>query len=621
MPDFEQGLLKLKTVDSAESIQDRGGAESDCKAHQDNTKEKLKEGSWYSRFKWKVSDDHSPREIYNWTLYLSVLVFGVLGSARGYDEGNISGSIAQVAFQKIFGLSDPNKSEDEIANVKSNITAMVQLGSIGGCLIAMYTVDKFGRVRTLQGVSILWIVAGIIQITSKNVGQLYAGRLIEGLAIGQTTTIGPTYMSEVAPKAIRGLCNCIFAGAVYFGIMLGYFANYGTALHISDELNKQWIIPTSVKIPLAGLILIGSTLFCVESPRWLIKKGNAAQAAKNLSKLRRLPAEHPYILGEISDINEQLLMEDEATSKTKFLDMFKSVFLVKSVRYRFFAIAAAAQVIGQWSGANAVTIYATELFALSGITGTDKLKMTAVLGVVKFVGAYFAAFFMIDFLGRRKALYIGVTIQMLSLLYFAIFLTIVPLASEDGVVLSASQLRASKGALAAIYISGVGWVMGFNSIQYLLGSEIFPLNIRSFAQSAIMVLHFANQYGNSKALPKMMISMHPYGAFYFFSAVLACALFWTWFFVPEVSGRSLESMEDVFNLPWYLIGRKGPDLCPDYSEISKITVNTEHNGNAYNGELNYQLDNAKVSTEMVEKIDNDEKVMEDKDRNDLNEKC
>ncbi|CUM46023.1 unnamed protein product [Debaryomyces fabryi] len=571
--------------------------------------------SWTSKFRWKIKDDHAPPEIYNWTLFLSVFVFGVLGSARGYDEGNISGSIAQVSFKNFFGFNDPNKSEDEIANLKSNITAMVQLGSIGGCIIAMFVVDRFGRIRSLQAACVLWITAAIIQVTSKNVGQLYAGRLLEGLAIGQTTTIGPTYMSEVAPKAIRGLCGCVFAGAVYFGIMMAYFANYGTALHISGSTNKQWIIPTSIKIVLASLIFIGSFIFCVESPRWLLKVNKPEKAAENLSKLRNLPTDHPYLLGEISDINEQIHAENEATQGNTIFGMIKEIFCVKSIRYRFFAVAALTQILGQWSGANAITIYANELFALSGIEGVETLKMTAILGVVKFVSAYLSAFFIIDFLGRRKALYIGIIIQMLSILYFAIFLTIVPQAGNEGVELSASSERASKGAMAALFLSGAGWTMGFNSIQYLLGSEIFPLNIRSFAQSAIMALHFANQYGNSKALPKMLLAMDNYGAFYFFVVVMLISLVWAWFFIPEVAGRSLESMEEIFNLPWYLIGRKGAQLCPDYSEINKITYSDDGHGNAYDGEINYDLEKSKPSQEYVE----DNRLMK-KDSNEEDDK-
>ncbi|CAK7895519.1 high-affinity hexose transporter Hxt7p [[Candida] anglica] len=551
-------------------------------------------------FRWRVVDNESPPEIYNKTLYLSVFVFGVLGSARGFDEGCISGTVAQKSFIEEFGLKSKLLTLSEQANLKSNITSMVQLGSIGGSALAMWTVDRFGRIRTLQGVCVLWIAAAIIQATSHSVGQLYAGRLIEGFAIGQTTTIGPTYMSEVAPKAIRGLCGCIFAGAVYFGIMTAYFANYGTALHVVGR--NQWVIPTSMKCVLAFLILVGSTFLCVESPRWLMKIGNDDKAAKNLSRLRGLPVDHPYILSEIADINEHVLREKEQTSGNTILGNFREIIMTKSIRYPFFAVCCMSQLLGQWSGANAITIYSPELMALAGAAGTEKLKMTAVLGVVKFISAYLSAFFIIDFLGRRRALYIGITVQLISILYFAIFLTIVPEAEEDHPNLSNSQFHAAQAALAALFLSGTGWTMGFNSIQYLIGSEMFPLRIRSFAQSLVMVLHFANQYGNSKALPKMLLAMDNYGAFYFFVAVLACSLFWAYFFIPEVSGRSLESIEEIFSLPWYLVGRRGAELCPDHSEINRVTHNEEGNGNAHGGHIDYET---KPSEEFLEDVEDE----------------
>ncbi len=108
----------------------------------------------------------APKEIFNRTLYLSILVFGVLGSARGYDGGNISGTLAQVSFKENFDAHSPHKSKDEVANLKSNIAA----GAIGidwWFFITMYTVDRLGRIRALQQVCIIWIIAAVIQITSK----------------------------------------------------------------------------------------------------------------------------------------------------------------------------------------------------------------------------------------------------------------------------------------------------------------------------------------------------------------------------------------------------------------------------------------------------------------------
>ncbi|EGW33541.1 uncharacterized protein SPAPADRAFT_151807 [Spathaspora passalidarum NRRL Y-27907] len=526
------------------------------------------------KFRWSIDKRDHPKQVFNSTLYLSIFVFGILGAARGYDEGNISGNITLPAFIARFGINDPTKSADYLANLTSNITSMVQLGSIGGAFIAMKTVDFFGRVRSLQIICLLWIVGSIIQITSSNLGQLYAGRIIEGIAIGHTTSIGPVYLAEVSPSPIRGLASCIFAGAVYIGVLIGYLANLGCVLNVADTVNghindNQWRYTLIPKILLASLIFIMSTILCVESPRWLLKVNKVDQAVKNLSKLRHMPEDHAYIVAEISDINEQVLAEKDAIANSSILGNLRDLVTNKSIAYRFFCIAGAAQVLGQWSGANAVTIYASELFSLAGIKGpVGKLKMSAILGVVKVISAYLGAFFIIDVFGRKRALYSGISLQMVSILYYAIFLTIVPQASQNGTVLTPSQTRASKGALAAIFLSGTGWTIGFNSVQYLLGSEIFPLHIRSFAQSLVMVLHFANQYGNSKALPKLMLALQPYGAFYFFVGVMVLGLVFA-FLLPELQGRSLESVEEVFTLPWYKL-RNCDKLVPDHSNVHEI---------------------------------------------------
>lgn len=69
------------------------------------------------------------------------------------------------------------------------------------------------------------------------------------------------------------------------------------------------------------------------------------------------------------------------------------------------------QLLGHWSGANNITIYAPEYFALLGITGqNEKLFATAIFGVVKFASAIICALFLVDFLGRKRPLATGIII-------------------------------------------------------------------------------------------------------------------------------------------------------------------------------------------------------------------
>lgn len=86
-------------------------------------------------------------------------------------------------------------------------------------------------------------------------------------------------------------------------------------------------------IVFAGIILIMS-IFALESPRWLAKVGRKEQAAINMSKLRQLPADHPYVRAELIDIDDQLEREREATLGSGLLGPLKELFLIPSNRYR-----------------------------------------------------------------------------------------------------------------------------------------------------------------------------------------------------------------------------------------------------------------------------------------------
>ncbi|EPE03061.1 mfs quinate transporter [Ophiostoma piceae UAMH 11346] len=502
-----------------------------------------------------------PEGVFNWRLWFAVLSFGLLGAARGVDEGLISGAFNSKDFQKTIHYD--TYTTVERANIKANVSSMVQIGSVGGALFAFILCDRIGRIWATRQLCVLWIIGISIFLGSNgNLGAIYAGRFIAGLGIGQTPVVGPIYIAEIAPASVRGLCTCIFTGFVYLGIVLAYFANYGCQLHLGDTSHSRWQVPTSLHIMFAGLIF-GLMFLQYESPRFLVKQGRTAQAVEVMSRLRNLPPDHPYVTTEINTIHIQHQEECEATLGAGWLGIVKEMFLDTRNRYRLY-LACGAQVMSQWSGAGSITIYAPDLFRLLGVTGTNEgLLVTAVFGIVKLVAALACALFLVDVIGRKRALLTGITLQAIAMIYIAGFLTGVPeMGMEEGYNLDKKELGPSRGAIFMIYLSGFGWALGWNSMQYLLTAELFPLRIRAASTSLAMVLHFANQYGNARAVPNMLLPTNhggitPKGTFWCFAAVTLLGGFWVWISVPETAGRSLESMDRLFDLPWYRIGRYG----------------------------------------------------------------
>ncbi|KAJ5486799.1 hypothetical protein N7530_001099 [Penicillium desertorum] len=510
---------------------------------------------------FRLKDLGEPKEVFNWRLWFAVVSFGLMGAARGVDEGLISGAFNSKDFQHYINYD--SYSEVEQTNIKGNVTAMVQIGSVGGALFAFLVCDRIGRIWATRQLCILWILGiAIFMGNSGSLGAVYAGRFIAGLGVGQTVVVGPVYLAEIAPASIRGLCTCVFTGFVYLGIVLAYFANYGCELNLGDKTHNRWLVPTSLHIIFAGLIFVLSFLQH-ESPRYLVKRGQLEKAISTLSKIRGLPTDDEYVVREISTIQTTHAAEMEATMGSGPMGVIKETFLVPSNLYRVY-LTFMAQILSQWSGAGSITVYAPDLFKLLGVTGkNESLLVTAVFGIVKLIAAILCALFLVDVIGRKRALLIGITLQAISMVYIAGFLTSVPaMGVDENYTLPADKKGASEGAIAMIYLSGFGWALGWNSMQYLLTAELFPLRIRALCTSMAMTLHFANQYGNARAVPNMLLpvatgGIDPKGTFWCFAAITIIGGVWVWFSIPETAGRSLESMDRLFALPWYKVGLYG----------------------------------------------------------------
>ncbi|KAI9162675.1 quinate permease [Paramyrothecium foliicola] len=509
---------------------------------------------------FRLGDLGEPKGAFNWRLWFAVVSFGLLGAARGVDEGLITGAFSSKDFQRYIHFD--KYSTVEKTNIKANVSAMVQIGCVGGALIAFAICDRIGRLWATRQLCLVWILGiAIFMGNNGSLGAVYAGRFIAGLGIGQTAVVGPVYLAEISPASVRGLCTCSFSGSVYLGIVLAYFSNYGAQIHMGDNTHARWLVPTSLHITFAGLVFVLS-FFQYESPRFLIEKGQIEKATGVMAKLRSQPEDSPYIIREIANIQNAYEQELEATKGVSWLGKVKEHFTIPSNLYCLY-LASTVQVLAQFSGAGSITLYAPDLFSLLGISGeNESLLVTALFGIIKLVAAVVAALFLVEVIGRKRALMLGISLQTITMVYVAGFLTALPQLGTHDAALPTSAKGASRGAIAMIYLSGFGWVLGWNTMQYVLTAELFPLRVRALATSWAMTVHFAAQYGNSRAGPNMLLPVSkggitPQGTFWCFSAVLVTSVAWVWFSIPETAGRSLEDMARLFELPWYKIGLSG----------------------------------------------------------------
>jgi MFS family permease len=197
-------------------------------------------------------------------------------------------------------------------------------------------------------------IAGVFGQTFSNgsLTALYISRVIAGFGIGGTTVVPSIYLSEIAPKPIRGLITVQYAACQQLGVVFGFFFNYGvTKYHANTEL--QWQLPTALQILPAVIWGVG-TLFVAESPRWLLSVNRQSEGIANLTRLRGLPADSPYILSELSAIELQLQHEADVVADATQRALVKETFGIVENRRRFFLLFFM-HLFSQWSGANAIT--------------------------------------------------------------------------------------------------------------------------------------------------------------------------------------------------------------------------------------------------------------------------
>ncbi|KAJ5711361.1 hypothetical protein N7488_005517, partial [Penicillium malachiteum] len=411
-------------------------------------------------------------------------------SQKDLDEGLIASTVSEDSFIRQFHLDAASLSATEKANRLSNVTSMVHMGSLPGAILCFLLCEWIGILWTMRELCVLWIVGLIVFLTSHNLGDVYVGRFFMGMGIGQAGVIAPVYLAEISPPRIRGMMVCMYGISEYLGIFIGYFAIWGASLHISNSSSSQWIVPKSVQAMWAVLLFILS-LFCEESPRFLCKKDSREKASEIFARLWGLHPMGPAIQTEMRNIRKQL-QEEEETSGWYLIASLKELFTQK-----------------------ANLPYAPELFGLFGISGQDeKLFATAIFGLVKLISALICAVLLIDRLGRKKTLFIGITLQIVSLFYDSIFLTVYSNMSTSNKHAS-STIYAAIGSIVFMYFIGVGWAMGWNSIQYLVTAETFPLRVRLCGASLATCIHFGNRIGTSKATPYLLLSsgLTPAGTF------------------------------------------------------------------------------------------------------------
>ncbi|KAF9457605.1 general substrate transporter [Collybia nuda] len=470
-------------------------------------------------------------------VYWGIVVFG-------YDTGIGGGVVSAHYFQEHFGLlnDDGSKNTKRSNEVSSNVVSVLQAGAFFGALGSAPISAKIGRIYTLAAFSVMFLVGAILTTVAEGengLALIYAGRVISGVGIGAISAVAPAYVSECAPKDVRGRITGCFQIMVAIGVMISYFINYGVGIHIKSGVNV-WRIPFGFQLVPAGIMAFG--LFTVkESPRWLASVGRRKQALANLAYLRRETIDSEAVIHEMSEIEAAIEEEREARAGLGV----KEAFLGKGNLIRF-VIAFTIFLLQQWAGQNSVGYYAPQIFASIGYTGAkNSLLASGIYGVVKVVATAIFIFFGVETLGRKFSLFVS-AMGMGSLFFIigAILKTHPPPVLLPDAI-PPPPPPASRAMAGMLYIYVCFYSMGWGPLPWVYVSDIFPTRTRHYGLALASATQWLFNFVVSKVTPDM-ISDLGYKIFLMFATVNIGAMGVFSLVIPETKGRSLEEMDIIF---------------------------------------------------------------------------
>jgi MFS family permease len=182
-----------------------------------------------------VEDRPTPKEVYNWKIYLLAAVASFTSCMIGYDSAFIGTTLALSSFREEFGFSTMSKTAVNL--VSANIVSCYQAGAFFGAFFA-YPIGHFwGRKWGLLFASTIFTLGAGLMLGAngdRGLGLLYGGRVLAGLGVGAGSNITPIYISEMAPPSIRGRLVGVYELGWQIGGLVGFWINVRSSSFMSS---------------------------------------------------------------------------------------------------------------------------------------------------------------------------------------------------------------------------------------------------------------------------------------------------------------------------------------------------------------------------------------------------
>jgi SP family general alpha glucoside:H+ symporter-like MFS transporter len=467
-----------------------------------------------------------------WLLAMStVILYG------GYDSAVLGGLTSVPSYQRDFGEWMPDATEED-PNHWDNVIPVFwvsvwesasPLGGIAGAALGGWFLDRWGRRFCLLMGSILGSGAILILFLANTPEKkdakrimILVGKLVQGFALGIIKIETFTYLSEIVPVSLKGSVMSLVPIMTLLGQLIGSIVIKVIAL--SDKnwvfliaMGSQWLLA------LPPLIL---AIFLPESPAFLLKVKTDRDGA--LKSYARLLGPKHNARAAMTQLQQTLDEEAKTSAGLSYLDCFKA-----GDRRRTFIVMIAGS-MEFWFG---LTLLSSVSYFLQQV-GMDSSKSLffTIAGVIVGLIANLGSTWTVTHFGRRRLTIttLLITTGLWSLMGFA------GIKQFDFTPWLAGGI-----CVCVVVVCGVGcW-----PASYAIMGETSSLRLRSRSQALASLTSSILGIVANSVLPLFYNpdALNWKAKTGFVAAVLAgIGALLTYFFVPELSGRSALEIDHLF---------------------------------------------------------------------------
>ena len=392
----------------------------------------------------------------------------------------------------------------------------------------------------------LWWLAGTaVQVSTRGRGQLIAGRMLNGVCVGITSSQVPVYLAEIAKHNVRGSILVIQQLAIEVGILLMFFIGYGCSfIPGSGSFRTAW----GIQFVPCVVLMIGLP-FLPRSPRWLAKVGRVDEAFEVLAKIQAHgDKSDPLVMAEWEEITTVLQAEREAPAGWRR-------FVLNGMWRRTLA-GFSVQAFQQLSGANVMTYYIVYVFEMAGLTGNANLTSGGIQYAL-FIIFTLITYLFIDKTGRRPLLIYGAL--GMAICHFVIGGMLdsygKPVPDVDGNGNVRVQVSGSPAytVIAFSYLLIIVYALTLAPIAWVYAAEVWSLETRASGMAIAAFGNWIFNFALGMFIPPAFKNIAG-NSFVVFGCLCVGAAVLAFFLYPETAKKSLEEIEEMFRpggpRPW-----------------------------------------------------------------------